>query len=176
MRLAGIEACVLPSAAWIFRNAAGLRRVRFMYLRIPVGGPLPDIADHVVDAVAVRREGRDRRGAIEAVAADILLREFALPGIGHVLAAGRELVAPGELCTIKRATGGEFPFRFGRKILAGPARKGERVGIGDVHDRMIVERVDVALGTVWMAPVGALHELPPLAPIAEIDGPRGRRQ
>src|ERR1700730_15399336 len=63
--LAGIEASVLPSAAWIFRNAAGLRRVRFMLGRIPVGGPFPDIADHVVDPVAVRRKGRDRRGAIE---------------------------------------------------------------------------------------------------------------
>src|SRR3984893_18338721 len=92
--LAGIEASVLPSAARIFRNAAGLRRVRFMLLRIPVGGPFPDIADHVMNAVAVRREGRDRRGAIETVATEILLREFALPGIGLVLAAGRELVPP----------------------------------------------------------------------------------
>src|SRR5260370_8315479 len=41
---------------------------------------------------------------------------------------------------------------------------------------MIVEHVDVALWAVRMAPVGALHELPPLAPIAEIDGARGRRE
>ena len=34
---------------------------------------------------------------------------------------------------------------------------------------MIVEPVDVALGTVGMPPVGALHERPPLAPVAQID-------
>src|SRR6266699_523785 len=60
LRLAGIEASVLASAARIFRNTARLWRVCFMLLRIPVGRPFPDIPDHVVDAVAVRREGRDR--------------------------------------------------------------------------------------------------------------------
>src|SRR5450755_3350020 len=89
LRKAGIEAFVLRAAAGIFRNAARLLRVRFMSLRIPVGRPFPDIPDHVVDAVAVRREGRDRRGAVEAVGAQILAWEFALPGVGHVAAAWR---------------------------------------------------------------------------------------
>src|SRR6266700_2411834 len=44
------------AAAWILRNAARLRRVSFMLGGPPIGGPLPDIADHVVDAVAVGRE------------------------------------------------------------------------------------------------------------------------
>src|SRR5262245_16850636 len=39
-----------------------------------------------------------------------------------------------------------------------------------MYDRMVVDRVDVALRSVGMAPVRALHELPPLRPIAEIDG------
>src|SRR5262245_29615779 len=34
---------------------------------VPVTAPLPDVAGHVVEAVAVRREGLDRRGAHVAV-------------------------------------------------------------------------------------------------------------
>ena len=47
---------------------------------------------------------------------------------------------------VEPAARGEFPFGFGRQFLAGPSRVGLRVAIGDVHDRMIVEAVDVALG------------------------------
>ena len=50
--------------ARIFWYAARLRRIRGMLGGPPVGGPLPDIADHVVDAVAVRRKRRHRRGAL----------------------------------------------------------------------------------------------------------------
>ena len=167
--LAGIVARVLAAAARIFRNAAGLRRIGFVLRRVPVGGPFPDIADHVVQAVAVRRKRRHRRGALVAVLVEILARKFALPGVGHVLAAGREFIAPGELGAVEAAARGKLPFGFGRQVLAGPSRIGQRIGIRDVHDRMIVEHVDVALGPVGMAPVGALHERPPLAPVAQIE-------
>ena len=69
LRLAGVEACGLGPAARIVRNAARLRRVGFVLLRPPIGGPFPDVADHVVDAVAVGRECHHRRGALEAVLA-----------------------------------------------------------------------------------------------------------
>src|SRR5262245_11702203 len=39
-----------------------------------------------------------------------------------------------------------------------------------MYDGMVVDRVDVALRSVGMAPVGTLHELPPLRSIAQIDG------
>src|SRR5882757_7121408 len=110
---AGIEAFVLASAAGIFRNAAGLRSVRFVSWRIPVGRPFPDIPDHVVDAVAVRRKGRDRRGAIEAVGTEILMREFALPGVGHMPVTRRELRAPGVFGVSQAAACRKLPFRFG---------------------------------------------------------------
>ena len=89
------------------------------------------------------------------------MREFALPGVGHVPAGGRELRAPGVFGVGQASACRKLPFRFGRKILACPTCIGERVGIGDVHDRMTVEHVDVALRTVRVAPIGALHELPP---------------
>jgi hypothetical protein len=48
------------------------------------------------------------------------MRELPLPGVGQVLAAGRELVGPGKLGTIEPAACGEFPFGLGRQLLAGP--------------------------------------------------------
>ena len=171
-----VVAALLASAARILRNAASLRRVGFVPGRVPVGGPFPDVADHVVEAVAVRRERRDRRGAFEAVLVMVLARKFALPGVGHVLAAGRELVAPGVVGAVEPAARREFPFGFGRQLLAGPARVSERVGERHVHDRMIVEALEVALGSVRMAPIGALGERPPLAEVAQIDRVLRRRE
>src|SRR5262245_38938719 len=62
LRLAGIVAGLFGAAARSFRNAAGVQRIRFVLLREPVGGPFPGVADHVLDAVAIRRECSDRRG------------------------------------------------------------------------------------------------------------------
>src|SRR5262245_39008295 len=96
-RLARVVARTFGSAARILGNAARLRRIGLVLLRIPVGGPFPDVADHVVDAVAVGRERRHRRGALVPVLTQVMERKFALPGIGHRSAARRELLAPGEL-------------------------------------------------------------------------------
>src|SRR3954447_2475875 len=76
----------LRSAARIFRNATRLWCIGFALLRIPIGRPFPDIADHVVQAVAISRECRNRRRALESVCAKVLAWKFALPSIGHVLA------------------------------------------------------------------------------------------
>src|ERR1700682_5450467 len=88
IRLTRVVARGLGSAARIFRNATRLRRIGFVLLRIPIGRPFPDIADHVVQAVAVSRERGNRRRALESVCAKVLVWKFALPSIGHVLAAG----------------------------------------------------------------------------------------
>src|SRR5262245_56898149 len=90
LRLAGVVAALLAPTARVFRDAAGLWRIGLVLLREPVRGPLPNIADHVVDAVAVRRERGHRRGAFEAVLVEILARKLALPCVGHVLATRRE--------------------------------------------------------------------------------------
>ena len=79
-----------------------------------------------------------------------------------MLAAGRELVAPGKLGAVEPAARGELPFGLGRQVLAGPFGVGQRVGERHMHDRMIVEPVDIALRAVGMAPVRALEEGPPL--------------
>src|SRR5206468_5659396 len=118
----------LRAAARVFRNAAGLWCVGLVLLGVPVCRPLPDVADHVANAVAVRRECRDRRGTLIAIIVPVLPRKLALPGIGLVLAAGREFVAPGIFGAIEPASRGEFPFGFGGQILAGPMRVGQRIG------------------------------------------------
>ena len=127
LRQSRVIARSLRSAARIFRDAARLRRIGLVLLRIPIRRPFPDIADHVVQAVAVRRERRDRRSALEAVLAKILARKFTLPGIGHMLAVGRELVAPAILGAVEAAACGEFPFGFGGQLLAGPFGVSQRV-------------------------------------------------
>src|SRR5690242_6142229 len=86
--LTWIKARLLRTSARIRRDAAGLRRFGFVLRRPPVRRPLPDIADHVADAIAVRRERRHRRGALVSVLAQVLVREIALPGVGHMFAAG----------------------------------------------------------------------------------------
>src|SRR5689334_8387847 len=57
--------------------------------------PFPDVAAGVVEAVAVGREGVDRRGAEIAVGAGVAVREEALPDVHPVLAPRLQLVAPG---------------------------------------------------------------------------------
>src|ERR1700741_2666081 len=55
-RLARIVAVLLAGAARILGNAARLGGVDLMLCRKPIRGPLPYIADHVVDPVTVSRE------------------------------------------------------------------------------------------------------------------------
>ena len=172
----GIVAVGLAAAARILRNAAGLCRIRLMLWRIPVGGPFPDVADHVVQPVTVRRECGDRRSALEAVGLGVLTRKFTLPGVGHVTAVRREFIAPRKFGVFKSAARCKFPFRFGRQFLAGPLRVGERVVERHMHDGMIVQPTDFASGSVGMSPIRALGERPPLTEVPEVDRMIGRRE
>src|SRR5215831_18836945 len=104
---------------------------------VPIAGPLPDIADHVVEPVAVWLETADRRGPAVAVLVRVVDGEDALPGIGDRLALGIECARPIVLA-VASAARGEFPLRLGRQLASAPARIGERVLVGDIHDRMIV--------------------------------------
>src|SRR6185503_12363737 len=61
---------------------------------IPIGAPFPDVAGHVVEAVAVGGEAGDGGDAGKAVFCIVVLGEIALPEVGHVFAAGGELITP----------------------------------------------------------------------------------
>ena len=175
-RLARIVAALGPGAARVRGDAAGLGRVGLVLGRVPVGRPFPDVADHVVDAVAVGRERAHRRRPRPAVGAQVLVRKVALPGVGHMPAVRRELVAPGEVRAVQSAARGEFPFRFGRQFLAGPLGVGLGVLERHLHDGMIVQSADMAAFAVGPPPRGAEGEAPPLAEVAEVDGLAGRRE
>src|SRR5262249_4516914 len=89
---------------------------------VPVAAPLPDVAGHVVQAVAVGRERLHRRGALVAVPGRVLPRELALPAVALRLLLREGLVAPGVGLAFQTAPGGELPFRLGRQSLPGPLR------------------------------------------------------
>src|SRR5205814_9786357 len=90
VRRAGIEALLARTAARIVDRATGL--LDLSVVLIPVGRPLPNIAGHLVEAVAVRREGADWRRPLIAVFDEVLPWERALPCVGHRLPARHALV------------------------------------------------------------------------------------
>src|SRR5689334_3335278 len=100
---------------------------------------------------------------------DVLVRERSLPGVCHLAAARRKLVAPGEFRAVEAASGRELPLCLGRQILAGPFRVGNCVAVGDVNDRMILEPADRTSWSIGSLPAGAKFKRPPLAPVAQID-------
>src|SRR5687768_8706537 len=59
--------CLLLPSTRIDGNTAGFRGIVGMAVRPPVTRPLPDISDHVVEAVAVGRKGTNRRGPLVTV-------------------------------------------------------------------------------------------------------------
>src|SRR5947208_17017068 len=64
VRLARIVAFVLARASRIFWDAARACRDRDVSGYVPIGSPFPDIADHIVKTVAIRREGPYRRRSL----------------------------------------------------------------------------------------------------------------
>ena len=169
-RLAGVVARLLASAARILRHAAGLRRVALVLWREPVGGPLPDVADHVVHAVAVRRKCRHRRGALEAVLVIFCLgnspcQVFAMcrpPGVNSSPQANSAPSRPPRAANSHSASVGSACRPMWRR----PAhRENDTCTTGWLSSALML-----LLGPVGMAPVRALHELPPFAPIAKVDG------
>src|SRR3546814_8979978 len=67
------------TAAWIAGNAAGWRNLTGGCFRIPIGGPFPDIGDHVVQAQTVRRISPHRRCSLISIGEEILRWEQPLP-------------------------------------------------------------------------------------------------
>ena len=146
LRLARVVARRLRPAARIFRNAARLRRIGFVLCANTNPSSIPRRCRSC-------RRGRSRSAEMQRPATcaqsrrrtKVLSRKFTLPGVRHMLAAGRKLIAPGKFRAVKPAARGEFPFGLGRQVFAGPFGVGQRVHECHMHDRMIVEPVDVAV-------------------------------
>src|SRR5918994_1602543 len=127
----------------------------------PVGAPLPDVADHVAEVVAVGAEGGDGCGAWEPVLLSVVCRELALPDVATVRAARYELVTPRVALLHAAAAGGELPFGLGRQAGAGPFTKGHRIVPGDVDDRVLAALVCRRARPFRGVPAGAADGQPP---------------
>src|SRR3954468_4369072 len=84
-----------------------------------VRGPLPHVAGHVEEAVAVGREGAGGRSAFVAVEREVLPRKLALPGVRHGPAVRERLMAPGVGRALESSARGVLPLGLGRENLAG---------------------------------------------------------
>ena len=103
----------------------------------PVVAPLPDVARHVVQPVAVGGEGVRGRGAEVAVVERVAGRELALPHVHPVLAARLPLVAPRIVRTDDSPARRAFPLGLGRQPQARPRGERGRVGPAHVHHRVV---------------------------------------
>src|SRR5215207_10522796 len=163
--VAGVDAAVAGrGAAAVVGVAVG---------QVPVAGPLPDVADHVGQAVAVGREPAHRGRAHIPVQLQVLVGELALPGVGHPAAPGVELIPPRVGGPVQAAPAGQLPFGLGRQVLAGPGGVGLDVGPGDVDHRVVGLAPDRAGRPLGVAPVGPGHIGPPVVVVAQVDGVAG---
>src|SRR5215831_13844253 len=87
--------------------------------------------------------------------------------VRHPLAARPECVSPDEWFAGKSAARGKFPLRLSWQALASPLRVGECILVGNLDNRKIIFSADIAIRTIRMAPVGAVHIRPPLKMIVE---------
>src|SRR5918996_5442439 len=116
-------------------------------VRLPaVRRPLPDVAGHVVEPVAVGPVRPDRRRAEMPVVAGVVTREVALPDVAHVPTTGPQLVAPGESRSVEAATRGVLPLGLAWQAGPGPRAVGQGVVMGDVDDGVIRAIADAGSG------------------------------
>src|SRR5215831_19015736 len=99
--LVRIVAFVSFSASRVKARAARVND--FAVLLVPVSGPLPNVACHVVEPIAVGWKRSHRRSSLEPVFFKVLPGKFALPGVGHMFAVRRERIAPDEFRTVQSA-------------------------------------------------------------------------
>src|SRR5262249_46566106 len=74
--------------------AAGGDELLVVVRTIPVSRPLPNVAGHIVEAVRIRRELRNRRDPDVAVVTTVFVGEVPFVSICHPLAVRTEGVAP----------------------------------------------------------------------------------
>src|SRR5688500_8831448 len=72
--LTRVVARAFGPATRILLDTAGFQSVGFVLLGTPIASPFPDIADHLVQAVAIGRKCGDARNAFEAISREILVR------------------------------------------------------------------------------------------------------
>src|SRR4029077_7387214 len=127
--------------------------------------PLPDVSDHVEETVTIRRKLTHRRRSLIPIVKKVLPRKFPLPGIGHLMAAGCELLPPGKGSTIKTAARCKLPLGLRGQFLARPFRVSLSIFVGDVHDGMLAAIGNRTSWPLRMAPIRTRNVAPPVVDI-----------
>src|SRR5271166_1710309 len=133
--------CRLRGIEWHFgalrvsRDVAVLGKLFEIIGAIPVAAPLPDVASHVVEAVAIRGKRFHWRDTREAILAGILDREYSLVGVRHEFAARLELITPRIELPAQASARSKLPLGFRRQSLARPLRVGRGIGVGQPGPR-----------------------------------------
>ncbi len=133
----------------------------------PVAAPLPDVAGHVVQAVAVGRERLHRRRALVSIFRRIFIREVALEVVALRMVFVERFVAPDVLLAFQAAARRALPLGLGRQAFAGPFGIGDGVVPGNLYDGVVVPAVDGAARSFRVAPVGPGLPLPPLMHVVQ---------
>lgn len=136
-----------------------------------VGGPLPDIAGHVIEACERRREGFDGGCAAEAVGGEVGKGEVALPGIGDGFARGIGLVnggiTPGEdLFFLRTRSRGGLPFGLSRESLARPLGISNSIIPRDLHHGIVEAAIDIGVRPFRVFPTRPGDPIPPGAEVS----------
>src|SRR5687768_11504133 len=168
-----VETFVLLLDVRVVRHTAGVLNLVRMAHAEKVGCPFPDVARHVEQTVTVGAEDADGRRTFEAVGAQVLPGELALPGVCLHFAARREVIAPNEGLALQPAASGAFQLSLRRQGFAGPLRVRQRVGVSNVRHRMPLPSANAALWAFGVAPISAGDVCPPVAEIAQIDRTEG---
>ena len=92
LRLRRINTLLSCPPSRIDRDAACPGRVFWMMLLVPVRRPFPHIASHVIQPIAIRREGAHGRCPFITICHQVLPGELPLPGVGHQLATRSEFI------------------------------------------------------------------------------------
>ena len=158
-RLGGIERAFRPLR--VSRNAALLGKFLKIIRAIPIATSLPDVAGHVIEAVAIWGKRFHGRNTGKSIFAFVLNRELSLIAVGRKLPARLELIAPRIELSAQASPRGKLPLGLRRQPLARPFCVGDRVGIADLHHRIVFLALYVALWTFWVPPVRAVLVTPP---------------
>src|SRR5947209_15177157 len=117
--------------AGLARHATGFLEVFGARRSEGARGPLPYVADHVVEPIAICGKGIDRRGALVSIYLEVLPGESALPGVGHCPPLRSKCFTPRVSRAVETAARCEFPFRFDRQLLSSPGCVCGRILVSD---------------------------------------------
>src|SRR5690554_612068 len=132
-----------------------------------VARPLPDVADHIAQPVAVGLERIDRRCPHKPIECQILPRKLTLPGIRPKTPLGGKFLPPCIPRSLQPAARRVLPLRLARQRLAGPPGIGARIRIRHMNHRMRRTPLHTALRPLRAPPTRPRHIGPPRAPVPQ---------